>query len=62
MKSFFSRIQNKFSESYGGRYIETILKEISINEDKIIKFIFPNIIDNGYLDTEYHFEVKKKNC
>jgi hypothetical protein len=43
MKSFFSRLQNKFSASFGGRYIEHIIKEISINDKIIIEALFPKI-------------------
>jgi hypothetical protein len=57
MKSFFTRIQGKFSASFGGRYVETILKEISINENQITKNLFPRIKERGYLETEFSFNI-----
>ena len=55
MRSFFTRIQNKFSSSFGGRYVETILKEISKNDTFIIKHLFPTVKEEGILELEYNF-------
>lgn len=60
MSSFFSRIQSKFSASFGGRYVETIIKEISINESEITRVLFPKIRTKGYIETEYRFSVNDK--
>ena len=57
MRSFFTRIQNKFSASYGGRYIETILKEIAKNDSYIIKHLFPSIKERCEIELEYHFTI-----
>lgn len=60
MKSFFSRIQNKFEASYGGRYIETILYEVSIEDDSIAKFI-GNTNSPCRIETEYSFTVNDRD-
>lgn len=60
MKSFFSRIQSKFDASYGGRYIETILHEVTLDDDSIARFI-GNSRDPCRIETEYSFTVNNTN-
>lgn len=59
MDSFFTRIQNKFDASYGGRYIETILKEISIEDERISKFL-SKTKERCRITTEHRFFVNGK--
>lgn len=59
MKSFFSRLQSKFDASYGGRYVEIILQELS-KEDNLITRILGKSTKRCYLETEYCFTVNSK--
>ncbi len=59
MKSFFSRIQNKFDASYGGRYVETILLEIT-REDDVIAKVLGQTNKKCYIQTEYQFTVNDR--
>lgn len=60
MKSFFTRIQNKFDASYGGRYIETILLEIS-KEDNSLAKLLGRTRKKCYIETEYPFMINGRD-
>lgn len=60
MKSFFSRLQSKFDASYGGRYVELILQELS-REDELVARILGRTTKRCYLETEYTFKVNGRN-
>ena len=60
MNSFFTRIQNKFDSSYGGRYIETILHEISKEDDSLPKML-GGTRKKCHIETEYHFIVNGRD-
>lgn len=43
MKSFFTRFKNKFETDFGGRYLAIVLREVIIDDHKILKILFPKL-------------------
>ena len=57
MKSFFTRIQNKFSAEYSGRYVATIMEEVAQSNPAVVKALD---VKGARLVTEWSFQIGGK--
>lgn len=65
MDSLFTRLQSYFRESFGGRYFETIIKELAIDDPAIIDTIFSRYRffkpEKHTVQTEYPFRISGRD-